>query len=975
MKKSKKKWIVFSSVAGSVTTLMVVLNILANGPVLYNVICATFGGKVPQLAPGMKNIYELDNNITSKDEALNAANALNEEVVSEGMVLLKNKNHALPLKEKAKVSVFGQNSINISLSGSGSGAASGKEKAVTLYESLENAGFEINPTLKSLYENSGVKRSENTSDLDSGNTVSLQIGELPQEKYTESVKSSYSQYSDAAIVVLTRIGGESFDLPRTMNGVSGARNSEDSYLQLDKNEEDLLSSVTNAGFGKVIVLINSANAMELGFLKEESSYVTDKGYSISPDKIDAALWFGFPGRKGINALGKVLKGEVNPSGRATDTYVKDLKQDPTWNNFGDNRMADGDKYRTVDDNKNSYYFVDYEEGVYVGYRYYETRGKNDENWYQDHVVYPFGYGLSYTDFSWKVDASSISGTSIEKGTTYKVGVEVTNTGDYSGKDVVEVYAHLPYQAGGIEKPEEVLVGFGKTEVLKPGEKQRLEIEIDPYYMASYDYRDRNQNGYQTFELEKGEYSLSFNKNAHEALSSVSFKVDEDIIYDKSIVNEEVEVRNLYTGNENPYLDSDVMLSTVLSRSNWDSTWPDSPSESEYNADKGLIDALADLTSNNPNDYSELEYPEEGLKNNLTLRDMLTDKDGNYGSVSYEDERWKDLLDETSFSELAYLCNNGSFRTEAVSSISKPLTNDTDGPSGFTNFMDKTGTYWSTCSYAAQVVMASTWNQELIERVGEMVGNEGLIGASGKGNNLPYTGWYAPGVNIHRSAFGGRNGEYFSEDSFLTGRMAAKEVSGCRKKGVYCYVKHFAMNEQETHRSRMGLSTYVTEQAMREVYLRPFEMVVKEGKTTAVMSSFTRVGTRWAGGDYRLLTQILRDEWGFRGMVITDFNTIPSYMNSRQMAYAGGDLNLATQPVDWFDSSDINDVYVLRNNAKNILYTVANSNAMNAEIIGYGAPTWQIILIVVDVVLAVGFIAWGVLLAIFSRKKKDVAELQ
>lgn len=476
----------------------------------------------------------------------------------------------------------------------------------------------------------------------------------------------------------------------------------------------------------------------------------------------------------------------------------------------------------------------------------------------------------------------------------------------------------------------------------------VSMEFDPYYLASYDYKALNRNGFAGYELEGGEYHLFVSADAHDAKFTIPFSVGgAGIRYEYDTVNGEYPVENRYTDLENQYFNSDLLLSEVtengekrkgMSRMNWENTFPTAPVESDYALTQEMANALEDRTPNNPNDYSEEEMPLDGEPVTITFRDMLSDKEGNQvGYVDYDDERWETLLDECKIEDLIDMYDNGNFKSNGMLNIGKPLTNDTDGPAGFTNFMDKIGTYWGTCHYCAETVMASTWNTELIEALGKMVGNEGLIGAAGRGNKLPYSGWYAPGVNIHRSAFGGRNFEYFSEDGFLSGKMAAAEIRGCRSKGVYCFVKHFALNEQETHRSVTGNITWATEQAMREIYLRPFEIVVKEGGATAVMSSFNRIGTRWTGGDYRLLTEILRNEWGFKGMVICDFNTIPQYMNSRQMAYAGGDLNLATQPVSWCDSSDVSDVIVLRQSAKNVFYTVANSNAMNVEIVGYGMP--------------------------------------
>ena len=493
-RRGKKGLITWGAVSGFLAILLVVVTVVTHLADFYPAICTVLGGNRPVFASGVEPIYEADYN--NKSEVLAAANALNEEVVGEGIVLLKNENNALPIStpqspqaaaERPKISLFGQNSINLAYGGSGSGASSGSGGTVDLYQSLTDAGFDVNPTLKSFYENSGYRRSQNSSDLDSGDTVMLSTGEAPQSAYTTPVINSYAEYNDAAIVVFTRIDGEGFDLPRTMAGQEGARNEDDHYLQLDRNETDLLEAVCNAGFDKVIVLINSAAAMELAFLE-------DSDYYAYQDNIDAALWMGFPGASGTAAVGKVLNGTINPSGRTVDTYVKDLKQDPTWFNFGDNRTAGGDAY-TQNGANTPYYFVDYEEGIYVGYKYYETRAVTDgEQWYDAAVVYPFGYGLSYTSFGWEiVDAQNIENAAITKGGTYTVTVRVTNTGSVAGKEVVQLYGHAPYYEGQIEKAEEVLLDFAKTDLIQPGESDEVTLTFDPYYLASYDYSNANGN--------------------------------------------------------------------------------------------------------------------------------------------------------------------------------------------------------------------------------------------------------------------------------------------------------------------------------------------------------------------------------------------------------------------------------------------------------------------------------------------------
>lgn len=980
MAKSKKGIIIWGAVSAVLLAVGITASVLAN-TAFKDIVDMVMGGDRANYKRYEDAPYQAD--YASKAETKSAADQLNERVCEEGFVLLKNENKALPIKtpvsdktlqNKPKISVFGKNSVNPVYGGTGS--SGGGSESFSLYESLEKAGYDVNPNLKSFYEDasrSGPARSNSGSDLDSGDTVVLSTAETPRDKYADSLRQTYSSYADAAIVVFSRTGGEGYDLPRSMKGASGARNETDHYLQLDQNETDLLAEVCSGPFAHVIVLLNTGGAMEATFLE-------DPAYYAYQSKIDAALWIGFPGDSGMEALGKILNGSVNPSGRTVDTFAKDFKKDPTWNNFGDNLITanasagirGGDQYSLQGKNQ-LYYFVDYEEGPYVGYRYYETRGHTEgEDWYQDNVLYPFGYGLSYTTFSWSIKGSTINGTNILQGKTYEITVEVTNTGTAAGKDVVEAYVSTPYTPGGIEKPYKTLVSFAKTKLLEPGEKTELTLTVDPYLFASYDYKDANENGFKGYELEAGDYTLYLGHDSHQEEASLGFTCA-GIRYLKDPTTDNP-VTNRYT-DQPQYFNSDEQLSTLLSRQDWTASWPTSPSEGEHEVDQAFIDALKDVTTNNPTDYSEMEMPWFGEEGDIQFRDLLQFDDQGNAFVDYEDGRWEAMLSQCTEDELIRLCDAGGFQTAAIASIGKSKTNDTDGCAGFTNFMDNSGTYSGTCHYASETIFSSTWNVELIEEIGTMVGNEGLIGASeGQGNGLPYSGWYAPATNIHRSPFGGRNFEYFSEDPVLAGKIAASEIRGCQSKGVYCYLKHFALNEQETHRSIGGNCTWVSEQAMREVFLKPFEIAVKEGKARAMMSSFNRIGTRWTGGDYRLLTQILREEWGFRGMVITDFNTV-DYMNTRQMAYAGGSLNLIalTGTKLWADPSDTGDMIVLTNNAKDILYTVGNSNYMNGYVDGYKMSYWRIALIAVDIALGAAILISGAIVFVvyFKKSKKTV----
>lgn len=954
--KFSRIWLI---VTACVLIFLLVANILLN-TVLYEVICNVFGRERAVISEEQKNMSPADYDLypsdyDSKEEAFNAANAVNERINEEGIVLVKNQN-ALPLAQNAKVSVFGKNSVNLVYGGSGSGGGD-SASAKTLYDSLKAAGISYNTELKAFYDgsSSGSGRTPNPKIENSGN-VTLSTGETPVASYSSALRGSFANYNDAALVVFSRIGGEGFDLPRTMKGAAGARNESDHYLQLDKNETDLLKMVCDSGFKHVIVIINSSAAMELGFLDDPTHYAYN-------EKIDGCLWIGAPGSSGIMALGRVLNGSVNPSGRLVDTYARNFKDMPSWNNFSNNFSDTGDRYTY--NGKNYYaFFVDYEEGIYVGYKYYETRGAEGvvggegDEWYKNNVVYPFGYGLSYTDFEWEIEnADELEGLALTAESEITVKVKVTNTGDVAGKDVVQLYCTPEYISGGIEKAHVNLCDFAKTPMLYPASEANnsdkpnsctVELKVSAYDIASYDYSDANKNGKKTYELDAGAYTFKVSKNAHKVMGTVNCNVAETIVFDKDPITDH-EVKNRFD-------DADDQLGTVLSRSDWAGTWPKARTDEERAASTEFIAAFENTAPNNP--IAVEEMPTQGQKASLKLKDMI--------GLDYNDDKWEDLLNQITVSEMVDLCSKGAFQTDKIMRIGKPKTTDADGPAGFTVFMGDP-TVNGTCYYASECVVASTWNKDLAYEMGKAVGNEGIWGNQA-GDGMPYSGWYAPGINIHRTPFGGRNGEYYSEDGMLNGLMAANLIQGAMSKGVYTQIKHFALNDQETHRASGGLVTWVTEQAMREIYLKPFEIAVKKGGSHGMMSSFNRIGTVWAGGDYRLLTEVLRNEWGFTGMVISDFNTYPDYMNAKQMAYAGGDLNLANMPESWADKNNPTDVAVLRNCTKNILFAVANSNVMDHEVDKYDPPVWAVILYVVDAVVFAGLAVWGVFAVLKVLKK-------
>lgn len=979
-----------------VTAILLVLEIVATTvllkvPIVTNSLSLVFGGERVKVTENFRDeLYNRE--YSTKEEVLNAAEDFVVEVEKEGITLLKNENSVLPLAgDDVRVSVFGKNSVNLVYSGSGS-ASNSASGAKTLYESLEAAGITYNETLKGFYEDSsksGSGRPENPA-MTSGQRLSgYATGETPLSSYTDAVTGSYGDYSDAAIVVISRIGGEGFDLPRSMaesfgssKATEGAESAESHYLELDANEKALLEHVKE-NFDKVIVVLNAGTTMEMKELNE------DEG-------IDSILWMGFPGSTGVMALGQILSGkdasgeQISPSGHTVDTWAADFTKDPSWFNTGNYGSEFGNRY-LYDGDTTDFAFVNYEEGIYVGYRYYETRGYEetradaDSTWYEDNVVYPFGYGLSYTNFDWDVSFAAADGSDFAAEDTLEVTVKVKNTGDYAGKDVVQLYYSAPYDYDGpaIEKAHVVLGDFAKTDLLAPGEEQTLTLSIAAKDMKSYDYADANENGFTGYELEAGDYRLIIGGNAHENRASATYtlKEDEQMATVTNAQGEEVEAVNRFDDVSAGIFGTNTYASYV-SRKDFAGTAPTAYLEdSERTLTDELKEAL-DTTTKRKYKESDSGMPwevtgeapsTEVVNNNLALKDLLYDENGDYtGSVSFDDPRWESLLQEISLDEMKYLVGFGAFRTTAVEGIdgvvAKPLTTDADGPSGFTSFISESVIY-GTCAYQAECVMGATWNTDLAQRMGELVGEEGLVGNE-KGDGLPYSGWYAPAANIHRSPFAGRNWEYYSEDGLLSGKFASRVIQGAKSKGVYCYMKHFAVNDQETDREYNGILVWANEQAMRELYLMPFEIAVKEGGATGIMSSFNRLGLKWAGGSYALLTEILRNEWGFRGMVITDYS-LNTYTHVDEMIRAGGDLFLTQDVKSFSRDDDATQITCLRNATKNILYTVVNSNAMSISSDGYLRPLWQDVMFGIDGAIVAVLALWGIF-SIRSAKKKAKA---
>ena len=963
-KGSRIAWLATTLVATAVAITANILTDENNTDGYYGIICQTeLGGKIAMTRPiegGME--FHADKGINNKDDALENAKKVSTEICEEGMVLLKNENNALPLKKNAKVSVFGKNSVNLVYGGSGSAAPGGNEAKKTIFDSLKEAGFSYNETLKKFYEDddkSGKPRSGNPGmdDQKNGKSPVLDTGESEISKYTDDVKNSYAEYGDAALVVFSRIAGEGWDLPRVASD-----NPDGHYLQLDSKERALLKHIASSGaFAHIVVLFNTSNNIDCGFLK----FADDPAYE---QKVDAAIMIGSPGGVGIMALGKILNGDVNPSGHTVDTLYTHYENDPTWMNFGDNRVFDSDKYAlSIDDIRSgdrkkllNYNFCDYEENIYFGYRYYETRGKDDENWYNQNVVYPFGYGLSYTTFQHELQGKATLESADLSKASFDVEVKVKNTGNVPGKDVVEIYAEAPYTPGGIEKAYKVLVGYEKTPLLAAGEEATVKITIDPYHIASFDYNDANGNGFKGYELEAGKYTFHVGTDAHTDIATFEKKIDNgaDIKYDKDPVTG-TKVTPLYD-------DADDHLQESLSRNDWTGTFPKMPTEQDRLVDQAFIDQCESRDSLNPEKFDDMPWTDEDIT--VEFKELC--------NLPYDDEKWETFLDQMTFDEYKALFNGGCYSTKDIMRLGIPGTTSFDGPTGIVAFLGNKAVY-GTCYYCSECLVAQTWNLELAEKQGRAIGNEALIG-NYKGDKLPYTGWYGPGVNMHRSPFGGRNTEYYSEDPFQSGKCAAAVVKEVQKYGVYANVKHFALNDQETNRDTEGKLTWCNEQAIREIYLNPFEMAVKEGGTRGIMSSFNRIGTKWTGGDYRLLTTILRKEWGFVGSVICDFH-VNDYMSNKQMCYAGGDLNLnGAKPWSKPNEESEGDVTVLRRAAHNLLYCVANSNIMTMEVTGYLPPVWQSALWIGEGVIGAGLIVWGVLLFIpfiksLKSEKKDEKE--
>jgi beta-glucosidase len=890
----------------------------------------------------------------SIDEVDAAAKELVEEISGAGVVLAKNEGQALPLAAGASVTMLGRAAADPVFGGSGSGSVD-TNSAVNARQGLENAGFTVNDAVYGAIESYAAENPRGFIEMDRPDISTYFIGEMPVDGY-EAQSASFADYADAAVVYIGRPGGEGGDLTRDMSDWDDNAEPGQHQLELNQDEKDLVE-LAKANFDTVVIVVNSSTTIEMGALQADTG-------------VDAILLAGSPGATGLNAVGRILSGDVNPSGRTSDLWAADFTADPTYQNFGgylyDNlevsypvsAVETATSNATVTDEAP---FVNYAEGIYFGYRYYETAAAEGFLDYDEAVVYPFGYGLSYTDFTWSVtdtQAGAVDGT-------IAVTVEVTNAGSVAGKDVVELYYTAPYTPGGIEKSEVVLGDFAKTGVIEPGASESVTLELPVEDMASYDYL-----GEQAYVLEAGDYAISVRTDSHTVAPGtepITYSVDSDVVYsgENHRSTDLAEVTNQFD-------DVSAQFSTepedgkilAMSRADFAGTFPTAPTGDQLVASDAVAEGFAAWDYDAEADAFEGDMPTTGASTELSLIDLR--------GLPKDDPQWDELLDSLSVGDMTDMLLNGAYQTAAIGSIGKPQTTEPDGPAGFSSFINSS---INGVAYPSEFLIAQTWDVDLGRAMGEMLGNEAMF--------KDINGWYAPAANLHRSPFAGRNFEYYSEDPFLSGLMMTSVANGAAEKGVYTTLKHFALNDQETNRVNNGIATWATEQTIREIYLKPFEMAVKnitmevpyladdEGTietttvgATAIMSSFNRIGATWAGGSEALMTDVLRGEWGFEGFAISDFNLYP-YMNPNQSISAGTDLTLTFQPSKSFgDTSSAKAVTDIREATHNILFTVASSNAMNGlapgATVSYTPPTWVYIQIGASILVGLLVVAGALL---------------
>lgn len=853
-------------------------------------------------------------------ETIDKTNKLAVDIEREGITLLQNNDGMLPMNDAGNINVFGWASTNPIYGGTGSGALSDAYDTTTLLDGLHDAGFKTNEELTKFYTDYSTTRG-----VIAVTSADWTLPEPAAGTYADELIGNAKNFSDTAMVVIGRVGGEGLDLPTDMkaDGVTYNDNSKDyedfpkgtHYLELSQSEKDMIDLVTK-NFEKVVLVYNGANAFELNFAKDYP-------------QIKSVLWVPHPGQAGFEALGEVLVGKTNPSGRTADTFLTDLTANPTWNNFG-NFEYDNVKEFEVDSARGVRFphFVNYNEGIYVGYRYYETAADEGLIDYDSVVQYPFGYGLSYTSFDEKMGSVAYD---TESG-TISFDVTVTNTGDVAGKDVVEVYYNPPYTNGGIEKVSANLVSFEKTKELEPGESETVSIEFDDDDMASYDYRNAK-----SYVLESGDYRISVRTDSHSI-------VDEKTVNVASTIT--------YNSEDNTHNGDAIVATNVFDDANGGLNYL-SRADHFANAKEALAGpvnySMSDKdksTFYNVGNYDPTKFdndsddmPTTGARNGLRLVDLR--------GVDYNDAKWDRLLDQLTFDDMDNLIANAGYQNAAIKSIGKVRLSDVDGPAALKdNF---TGV--SSIGLPSNIVLACSWNKDLAREYGETIGD--------MAHEMQVSGWYAPSVNLHRSPFAGRNFEYFSEDPTLSGDLSGEQVLGAADRGVYAFIKHFALNEQETQRNGQ-LCTWANEQSIRELYLKPFETVIKaDGDAQAVMGSFNYIGNTYSSAHTGLNQTVLRGEWGFRGFVETDYFSGSNYSyQTADQAIRGG-----------------TSVKAMRAATHNILYTAVNSWRYADGEPADPMPGWKVTMIVVDVVLGVTLVGLETLAIkrFLSRRKAAAAK--
>lgn len=890
--KEPKKYLIRSQTRVAVViALVVIVNLICTGPMSTLLSLVSGSGA-----------------ISAETQA--SAEELGMDIADEGIVLLKNDDNLLPMTDNKNLNVFGWASANPVYGGTGSGALSDSYEIVDLTTGLENAGFNLNTELSDFYTEYRADRPE----------VGMweqdwTLPEPPVENYSEDMLANAREFSDTAMVVFSRPGGEHIDLPQDMTDLNYTNNSDEyadftegmHYLEMSQSERNMLDMVCE-NFENVIVVYNGANTMELGFVNEYP-------------QIKSAIWCPGTGQNGFNSLGSILAGDINPSGKTADTFVADLTATPTFNNFGDFTYDNMEEFQISEDDQfvpgALPHFVNYVEGIYVGYRFYETAAEEGLINYDESVVYPFGYGLSYTTFTQEMSDLKVTDESIS------VDVTVTNTGSTAGKDVVEIYYTPPYTNGGIEKASVNLAAFDKTDLLEPGESQTLTLSFDIEDMASYDYQNA-----QAYVLEAGDYVISLRSDSHNVIDSRTYNVAETVTYsgDNSRSDDLTAATNQFDFAEGEI----EYLSRADGFANYEEATAVPTVYSMPEEDKAQFTNNSNWT---PEEDPEAEMPATGEDNGLTLAEMR--------GLAYDDEQWETLLDQLTVDEMNELIALGGYQTAAADSVGKVQTTDCDGPASINNNFTGVG----SIGFPSGVMIANTFNEDIARAFGQSIGQ--------MADEMNVSGWYAPAINIHRSAFAGRNFEYYSEDALLTGKISAQAVLGAAESGVYAYVKHFALNDQETNRWEM-LTTWSNEQAIREIYLKPFEIAVKEGGAQAIMSSYNYIGSQWAGACSLLLETVLRDEWGFEGFVLTDYFANFGYMDAARSIYNGGSSCLASYDTGSnyvADTDSATTVQHMREACHRIFYTVVNSRAYEPENIDTGLLMYQIVLIAADVVIA------------------------